>query len=185
MEPIEKDPELSRLVERYGTLELEPAEDAFRRLATSVINQQLSTSSAEAIRRRVFKKVEMTPEGVLEADQEVLREVGLSSQKIDYLKRIAAEFRSGNIGRESLAELSDEEVVERLTSIRGIGVWTAKMFLMFVLARKDVFPVEDLGIRRGMEQVYGLDSRSEMLERAEEWRPYRSIAALYLWKLND
>ncbi len=133
----------------------------------------------------MLEKVELTPEGVLAADQKVLREAGLSSQKIDYLKSAAGEFRSGDLDVRSLSGIGDEEIIERLTGIRGIGVWTAKMFLMFVLAREDVFPVEDLGIRSGMEQVYDLDQREAMMEKADDWRPYRSIASLYLWKLND
>lgn len=185
MEPLKRDPELGKLVERYGELELEPADDPFERLVVSIVNQQLSTSSAKTIRQRLFQTIDIDPDTVLETDEEVLRSVGLSRQKIEYMKNVAEKFSAENYTREKFAGMDDEEVIDELTQIKGIGTWTAKMFLMFVLARKDVFPVEDLGIRHGMQNLYSLEQREQMERKASEWSPYRSIASLYLWRFVD
>ncbi len=168
-----------------GEPTLEPADDPYNRLVVSIINQQLSTQSAAAIKERVFDRFEITPRHMLDADPVELRDTGLSRQKIDYIKHAAERFIEDDLTREQFADMADEDVVEELTGIKGIGTWTAKMFLIFVLGREDVFPVEDLGIRQGMEALYGDMSRQEMVEKAEEWQPYRSIAALYLWKSVD
>lgn len=179
---LREDEKLRPLIEEHGELELEASENPFERLVVSIVNQQLSTQSAKAIKERLFENFEITPENILEASEEGLADVGLSKQKIEYVKSSANHFVDDDLSREKFSEMSDEEVIEELTEIHGVGEWTAKMFMISVLAREDVFPVEDLGIRRAMEEVYGLESRSEMTERAEDWRPYRSLASLYLWK---
>lgn len=185
MKPLKNDPELGKLVERYGELELEPSENPFERLVTSIVNQQLSTSSAEAIRQRLFSQFEIEPAAILAADPESMKEIGLSRQKIEYMKNVAEKFERENFSRAKFEAMSDEEVISELTEIKGVGTWTAKMFLMFVLAREDIFPVEDLGIRRGMEHLYELEQEEDMVSKAADWQPYRSIASLYLWKLED
>lgn len=182
MQPLRNDPELQLLIEQYGELTLEPADNPYKRLVHSIISQQLSTTSATAIRTRLFDQFEIAPETMLAADGQKLQDIGLSRQKIDYIKSAAEQFLEDDLTQERFHEMSNAEAIDELTAIHGIGVWTAKMFLMFVLAREDVFPVEDLGIRNGMQQLYGDLSRSGMVEKAEEWRPYRSIASLYLWK---
>lgn len=174
--------DLAPLVEEHGELRLEPAEDLFERLVVSIVNQQLSTEAAETIRGRLFERVEVTPAGVLAADPAVLQELGVSTQKTRYLRNVAEWFDERSVSHDYFADLSDEEVLAELTAITGVGDWTAKMFLLFGLAREDVFPVEDLGIRRGMERVFGDESRAAMRDRAEAWRPYRSYAARYLWR---
>jgi DNA-3-methyladenine glycosylase II len=184
-EHLRSDPHLGPYVESHGELDLEPAEDPFARTAVSVMNQQLSTASAAAIRDRVFDRFQVTPSGMLAADEAALRDAGLSPQKVEYLREIARAFEDGRIDPDRYAGMDDEAVVDELTDIRGVGDWTAKMFLMFVLGREDVFPVEDLGIRRGMEALFGDLTRAEMVKRAEPWRPYRSYAALYLWRAVD
>jgi len=184
-EHLRSDPYLGPYVESHGELDLEPAEDPFARTAVSVMNQQLSTASAAAIRDRVFDRFRVTPSGMLAADEAALRDAGLSPQKVEYLREIARAFEDGRIDPDRYAGMDDEAVVDELTDIRGVGDWTAKMFLMFVLGREDVFPVEDLGIRRGMEALFGDLTRTEMVKRAEPWRPYRSYAALYLWRAVD
>ena len=184
-ERLVADPDLGPYVETHGEIALEPAEDPFRRLVVSIINQQLSTQSAAAIRNRLFDRFTITPESMLAADEAALREVGLSGQKIEYVRNVAERFEADGLSPAAFATMTDEEVIEELTSIRGIGVWTAKMFLIFVLAREDVFPVEDLGIRRGMELLYGDLTRAEMRTRAEAWRPYRSYASLHLWRAYE
>ena len=182
---LRTDPHLGPYVESHGELDIEPAADPFARTVVSVMNQQLSTASAAAIRERVFDRFEVTPRSILAADEAALRDAGLSAQKVEYVREIARAFEDGRIDPERFAGMDEDAVLAELTEVRGVGDWTAKMFLMFVLGREDVFPVEDLGIRRGMEELFGDLSRAEMVDRAEPWRPYRSYASLYLWRAVD
>lgn len=183
---LRSDPKLRPLIERHGELAIEPAADSFERLTISIINQQLSTASADAIRDRVFDQFEITPEGILTADPDSLSDAGLSRQKIEYLQNIADAYIEQGFGYEYFADKPDDQIMTELTSIRGIGDWTAKMYLMFCLGREDVFPVEDLGIRKGMHALYHDDmTRSEMYDVADNWRPYRSYAARYIWRSYD
>ncbi len=184
MDVLERDPVLAQLIEDHGPLELEPAEDEFRRLVISIINQQVSTASANAIRERVFDRFTITPDGLLDADPEELREAGLSRQKVEYVKNVARAFQERDLTREGLSDHSNEDVIEELTAIRGVGEWTAHMYLLFVLGREDVLPLGDLAVRRGIELLYADGeslTRAEMREIAENWRPYRSVATLYIW----
>lgn len=174
--------DIEPLVERYPELAPEPAEDLFERLVISVVNQLLSTEAARTIRERLFEAVEVTPEGVLAAEEATMREAGLSPQKVEYVQNIAEWFLTVEPTHERFATMTDAEVIAELTDLKGVGDWTAKMFLMFGLGRSDVFPVEDLAIRRGMEDLYGLDSRGEMREKARNWAPYRSYGSLYVWQ---
>ena len=185
MKQLKQDDKLGPLIEEHGELEIEASENPFERLVTSIVNQQLSTQSAEAIMGRLFDSFEITPEALLDADEEKLNDVGLSRQKIDYIRSAASHFIEDDLSTEKFSEMSDEEVIDELTDIHGVGDWTAKMYMIFVLGREDVFPVEDLGIRNAMEELYGLESRSEMRGKAEDWRPYRSLASRYLWKSVD
>ncbi|MDX1745683.1 MAG: DNA-3-methyladenine glycosylase 2 family protein [Halobacteriales archaeon] len=185
MEPLREDPVLADLIDEHGVLEIKPAEDPFERLVVSIINQQLSGASAAAIRDRVFERVDVTPRAMLEADPDNLRDAGLSAQKIEYIRNVARAFEEDGLSRETFSDMDDDAVIEELTDIRGVGVWTAKMFLIFCLGREDVFPVEDLGIRKGMSILYDLDHRDAMVEKAEEWRPYRSYASRYVWRAVD
>jgi DNA-3-methyladenine glycosylase II len=182
---LRADPHLGPYVESHGELEVEPAEDPFARTVVSVLNQQLSTASAAAIRDRVFDRFEVTPSGMLDAEEAALRDAGLSRQKVEYVREIARAFGDGRIDPDRYAGMDDGAVVADLTAVRGVGDWTAKMFLMFVLGREDVFPVEDLGIRRGMAALFDDPTRAEMVDLAEPWRPYRSYASLYLWRAVD
>lgn len=186
MEPLRDDPTLAPIIEEHGELTIEPHPDPFRRLVVSIINQQLSTASAAAIRERVFDRFEVTPAAMLAADEAALRETGLSASKVEYVRNVAEAFEAQPLTPDYFDGVPDEEVVAELTEIRGVGVWTAKMYLLFCLAREDVFPVEDLGIRRGMQLLYGEDlTRPEMVETAEAWRPYRSYASRYLWRAYE
>lgn len=183
---LRSDPDLGPLVEEHGPLGLEPTEDPFRRLVVSLTRQQVSMAAADAIEQRLFDAVEVSPEGLLAAEEATLREAGLSGQKAEYVRAVAEAWRERGYDREHFAGMDDDAVVDELTDIHGVGDWTAKMFLMFALGREDVFPVEDLGVRRGMEQVVGGElTRAEMRERAEAWRPYRSYASRYLWRAYE
>jgi len=130
MRALRADPALGELVEATGPLSIDPAADPFERLVVSIVNQQLSTASAAAIRGRLFDRFEVTPRGLQRADEDGLREVGLSGQKIRYLRNVARAFEGDGFTREALDDLSDEAVVEELTAITGVGEWTANMFLM-------------------------------------------------------
>ncbi|GAA0644084.1 DNA-3-methyladenine glycosylase family protein [Salarchaeum japonicum] len=183
---LRDDPHLGPLVEAHGELTIDPAEDIFARFVTSVIRQQVSMASAAATRERLFDAVEVTPAGIREADDAVLRDAGLSRQKTRYVNNIADAFAENDYTREFFEELSDDEVRDELTAITGVGEWTADMQLLFSLGREDVFPVGDLGVRKGMEAVFEDDlTRAEMRERAERWSPYRSYASLYLWRAEE
>ena len=184
-EHLRSDARLGPLVERHGQLELDPAEDMFRRLVVSVLRQQVSMASAEATRERVFETIEVTPSGVLAADPETLRDCGLSRQKAGYVRNIAEAF-DDEYDRAYFEPLDDEAVIEELTAIKGVGEWTARMQLLFSLGRPDVFPVGDLGVRKGMRALYGEElTREEMVTEAERWAPYRSYATLYLWRVDE
>src|SRR5699024_9045574 len=145
--------------------------------------------SATAVRERVFAHLdEVTPEAVLATDEATLREAGLGRSKTEYVRNAATAFQERDLSREGLDGMADDEVISELKRIRGVGEWTARMYLLFVLGREDVFPVGDLAVRRGVESLYadGEDlSRAEIREIAERWRPYRSLATLYIWAHDE
>jgi len=183
---LRDDPDIGHLVADHGDVTLEPAEDLFERLVVSILRQQVSMASANATRERLEDAVELTPTALLRTDRSTLRDLGLSRQKASYVHNVAEAFVEHDYSREYFAETSDDAVIAELTDINGVGPWTAKMQLLFSLGRPDVFPVEDLGIRKGMHTLYGDDlERSRMEEIAGRWRPYRSYASLYLWRAVD
>jgi DNA-3-methyladenine glycosylase II len=183
---LREDPTMARLIDRHGRLSVEPVDDEFRRLCVSVLNQQLSTASATAIRERAFDVLDgdVTPERVLEVDPAALRAVSVSRTKTEYLRAIAAAFRERDLTREGLAGRSDEEIVSELTEIYGVGEWTARMYLLAALGREDVLPLGDLAVRKGIETLYNGGEelrRADMRDVAESWRPYRSYGTRYVW----
>lgn len=183
---LQEDPQLAPIIEEHGPVELEPAEDTFKRLVTSLVRQQVSMAAADAIEARLASEFEITPEAMLAAAPENLKAVGLSEAKTEYVKELATAYQTNGYDRAYFDEMDDEAVLEELTAIHGIGPWTAKMFLMFGLGRPDVFPVEDLGIRKGMELACDREmTRAEMRNRALKWQPYRSYASLYLWRAYE
>ncbi|WP_433623843.1 DNA-3-methyladenine glycosylase family protein [Halomicrococcus sp. NG-SE-24] len=182
---LRDDPVMAELLDEHDPY-TEPEWTEYERLVVSIINQQLSTASAAAVKERVFAVLdqEVNPATVLEAEADALRDAGLSRTKVEYVRNAARAFRENDLTREGLAEHSDEEVIDQLTDIKGIGKWTARMYLIFVLERPDVLPLGDLAVRRGIERLYadsGDLSRSEMRDIAEAWRPYRSWATRYIW----
>lgn len=181
---LREDPVMADLIETHGTVSLTPADNPFERLCVSIINQQLSTASADAIRERVFALFDeaLTPAALLSMDTDPLREAGLSRTKVDYLRNTAEAFRDRDLSRDSLESLTNDAVVDELTRIKGIGEWSAHMFLIFALGREDVLPLGDLAIRRGLTNLYGIEERDEMRTVAEPWRPYRSYGTLYVWR---
>lgn len=186
------DPVMAQLVERYGELELVPGHrrgmDDYTALVRSIAGQQLSVKAAAAIYARLiefFGGHPPTPRQILDADPDMMRvAAGLSRAKTTFLRSLAEHVIDGSLRLERLGELSDEEVMAELVAVKGIGEWSAHMFLMFQLARPDVLAVGDLGIRRGAERAYGLPdlpSAAELTQIAEPWRPYRTLACRYLW----
>jgi DNA-3-methyladenine glycosylase II len=165
------------------------ASDHYGALVRAIVSQQLSTSAARSIYARLtarFGGRPPTPQEILDDDPEELRAAaGLSRAKVSYLRSLAEHALSGELELERLSELDDERVIEELVAVKGLGVWSAQMFLMFHLERPDVLPVGDLGIRRAIERAYGLDGlpAAEEMERiAEPWRPHRTLACRYLWR---
>jgi DNA-3-methyladenine glycosylase II len=192
----EADATLGALIEQYGTLPAErdgrPAhDDHYGALLRSITNQQLSVAAARTIYNRMLDRFggqPPTPEQILADDPEDMRSVGLSRPKIGYLRSLAEHVIAGELELDRLDELPDERVIEKLVAVKGLGEWTAHMFLMFQLERPDVMAPGDLGIRRAIERAYSLeDPDRETLERlAERWRPYRTLACRYLWRsLNN
>jgi len=185
------DPVLARLIADVGPLTLEPRDGAFRSLARAIFFQQLAGPAARAIMGRVLAVLETdeerwyNPEQLLQAKEEELRGAGLSRQKLVYLQDLSAKFASGELSEHDFHHLDDEDVITRASSVKGIGRWTAEMFLIFSLGRPDVLPVDDLGVRRGMQISYGLPQMpkpDEMRSIAEPWRPYRSAGTWYMWR---
>ncbi|MFB6125197.1 MAG: DNA-3-methyladenine glycosylase [Halanaeroarchaeum sp.] len=182
-EHLRADRHLGPVVDRHGPVGLDVADDPFERLLGSILRQQLSMDAAAAIRERLFEAVDPTPAAIRAADETVMREAGLSAAKVEYAKALADAWTANDWSREHFADLPDEAVVEEVTAVRGIGPWSAKMFLMFGLGRTDVFPVEDLGIRKAMWELVDADlSRAAMVQHAERWAPHRSYASRYLWR---
>lgn len=183
---LQTDPKIGGLVDEHGPLHLDPSDDLFQRLVRSIISQQVSVASAEAIRQRLFDTVEITPKGIRGTDQQVLMEAGLSEMKAEYVREVAKTFDDEGYSKELFATYSNKEIVDTLTEIKGVGPWTAEMQLLFTFGRPDVFPVGDLGIRRGIEHLFDEElTRAEMRDLAEPWAPYRSYASLYLWRIVD
>lgn len=184
---LQDDELLGDIVRRVGPRSIEPAPEFFERFVRSIIRQQVSMQAARAIENNLVSTVDLAPKSIIEADIAELREAGLSEQKAHTVVSVAEQFTTGTWSRDSFSELDDASVIDELTTVKGVGVWTAKMQLMFSLGRIDVFPVEDLGIRRGMQEITGDNSisRTDMTSVARRWAPVRSLASVYLWELSD
>ena len=187
---------MGRLIEEHGALvrrdlKRERPGDAYGALLRSIVGQQLSTKAASTIYGRMldlFGGHAPTPKQLLKADPHMIRAAGLSRPKIAYLRDLAQHVEEGTLELERLPDLPDEEVAEQLTAIKGLGQWTADMFLIFHLGRPDILPVGDQGIRRAIQVQYGLRKLpdAKRLEKiARPWRPYRTLACLYLWSSLD
>jgi 3-methyladenine DNA glycosylase/8-oxoguanine DNA glycosylase len=185
------DPVLDRIVEAVGPFTMEPGEGIFRALGRAVFFQQLAGPAARTIMGRVLAALGTDeqrwyePRQFLAAADEDLRAAGLSRQKLGYLRDLSEKFESGELTEGDFHHLDDEDVISRATTVRGIGRWTAEMLLIFTLDRPDVLPVDDLGVRRGMQISYGLadlPKPDEMRRIAEPWQPYRSAGTWYMWR---
>jgi DNA-3-methyladenine glycosylase II len=188
------DPVMAGLIADLGELSIEtrlqrrPRVDAYGTLLRSVIGQQVSVKAAAAIDDRVralFGGQTPRPQALLDADPQALRDAGLSWRKVEYVRDLAAHVLSGELELDRLDELGDDEVIAEITAVRGLGVWSAQIFLIAFLKRPDVLPTGDLGIRRAAQLAYGLDeppSPAALEAMAEPWRPHRTLASIYLWE---
>ena len=186
----ERDTKLAMIIGAVGPCRLERGAQGLIALVYSIIGQQLSNRSAKAIRSRFDALFDdnVNPQLLMEIGYEELRGVGLSRMKVEYLQSLAEHVLAGDINFSELEGMGDEEVIEALTQIRGIGRWTAEMYLIFSLGRLDIFPVDDLAIRTSMAHVYNMTdgsfkSQAEMI--AGKWRPYRTVASWYLYRYLD
>jgi DNA-3-methyladenine glycosylase II len=185
------DPTLGAIIKRKGACGLAErgAAPRFETLLRALVSQQLSVKAAATIFARflaLFPEQDgsPTPEAILQVPLETLRGVGLSRQKASYLHDLSARVLAGTLRLDELDELSDEQVMAALTAVKGVGRWTAEMILIFQLGRPDVLPVDDVGVLRSIQNVYGLrrrPSEKQVLRIGERWRPYRSVASWYLW----
>lgn len=186
-----RDPVLKRIISHIGPCTLKPSRNHFITLAEAIVSQQLSTRAAATIYERLLKALRKRnpgPRDFLVARKTALLKAGLSRQKLGYLLDLSRRFEEKEISARKISALSDEEIIKTLTCIKGVGRWTAEMFLIFALNRPDVLPHDDLGLRKAMAQNYSLPSLPsgrEMEEIAEPWRPYRSVGTWYMWMSFD
>lgn len=183
------EPAFAKLIKHFGPPDLTRSRDAFSTLVCSVTAQQVSTAAARSIQGKLRERCprkRLTPPALQALSPEELRACGLSGQKVKYVHGIAEAFAAGVLSNRKLRAMSDEEVVEATTALAGIGRWTAEMLLIFCLERPDVWPIDDLGIRKGVQWLKGLPEmpRDRKLLEAigEPWRPHRTYAAWYLWR---
>ncbi len=190
---LRRDPVLAALIRKHGPCGLAAAQraDHFSALVRAIVGQQLSTKAATTIHRRLIELVGngvATPEAIATLTDAQLRSVGLSRQKTAYLRDLCAKVSGREVHLDALGRMTDDEVIAELTKIKGVGRWTAEMFLMFRLHRPDVLPVGDLGIVNAVKNVYRLRKKptADRIEKiGEAWRPYRSVACWYLWRSLD
>jgi len=186
-----KDPVLGKIIDRLGPYEFELDDDHYEALVGSIIFQQLAGTAARAILNR-FKQIYNgkipRPRQYLETDEKYLKASGLSPQKIKYIRDLSERIENGVLDLKKISSLPTEDVVRQLDEVKGIGRWTAEMFLIFVLGRTDVLPVDDLGLRKAAQKSYRLrklPTKERFEQLSENWHPYCSIATLYLWRSQE
>jgi len=193
---IAADPVLARIIRRHPRIALRSRGDSFATLARSIVGQQISVKAADAVWSRVADACpQMTPAAVLRRRATTLRSCGLSERKAEYLRDLAAHFADGRVDPAAFEAMDDEAIIERLTDIRGIGRWTAEMFLIFNLLRPNVLPLDDLGLLKAVSLHYldgvptrellGKVGRLQVIELAAAWQPWSSVATWYLWRSLD
>ena len=184
------DPVMAETIARVGPCTLTPNPNIFETLVDAIISQQISVKAADAIVARVRAATPgglITPEALLLLEQDALRAAGLSTPKARYVRDLTEQVTDGQLDLAALDKLEDEEVIKNLVAVKGIGRWTAEMILIFSLGRPDVLPVDDLGFVEGVREAYRLEARptrKELLERGEGWRPYRTFATWYMWRIR-
>lgn len=185
---IKLDPVLGAIIPSQQLKVREGREDYFASLSHSILGQQVSVAAARAITSRFDELTQLNPAKVAGLNEEACKVIGLSRQKAGYLRDLGAHFAENPAIYDHLDTLSDEDVIKELTAVKGIGVWTAQMFLLFTLARPDIFAPDDVGLQKGIMKLYRLDTlppKKELAVFAERWAPYRSVASLHLWHSLD
>ena len=184
-----RDPVMGGIMRRYPGIHLVSRGDPFLTLARSIVGQQISVKAAQSVWNKLVVCVsEVSPELILSRKRKELRSCGLSERKVEYIADLAQHFADGKIHVQRWPGMHDEEIIAELTEVRGIGRWTAEMFLMFSLLRPDVLPLGDLGLQKGIRLAYHRGrkvSLKTMRSRGETWRPWRSVATWYLWRSLD
>ncbi|HKC37203.1 MAG TPA: hypothetical protein VKB95_14105 [Chitinophagaceae bacterium] len=190
---LSKDKKLKKLIEQHGVFTLEKKKNLWLYLCYSIMSQQLSTKVAKVIRQRFIDLygAEPTPQQVVDTAFEKLRAIGMSNAKVSYVQNVARFEIEKGMDHKKLAKLSNEEVIEYLTQIKGVGRWTTEMLLMFALCREDIFAIDDLGLQNAIIGLYELKHRKKktlqasLLKISEQWAPYRTYACMYLWRWKD
>ncbi|HJT62607.1 MAG TPA: DNA-3-methyladenine glycosylase [Burkholderiales bacterium] len=185
-----RDPVMGAIMRQHPRVYMMVRGEPFMTLARAICGQQISVKAAQSVWNRVCVCLEqkITPEAVVAANRKNLRACGLSDRKTEYIADLAQHFVDGKIHARDWPQMSDEEIIAELTDVRGIGRWTAEMFLMFNLLRPDVFPLDDLGLQKGIRVAYFKGrkiSLARMRKLGESWRPWRSVATWYLWRSLD
>lgn len=185
-----KDKHIGPLIKKFGPCQIKPRKhiDYFQALVSAIVGQQLSGKAADTIYRRVKKKIggRITARKILLLSEQDFRDCGTSWAKARSLRDLAQRVVDGNLHVRKLADLSDAEVARELIAVKGIGPWTAEMFMMFTLGRQDIFSPGDLGLKKGVEKLTGKSMNPEKLASfAEKWKPYRTVASWYLWRVVD
>tara|TARA_B100001996_G_scaffold378667_1_gene363188 strand:- start:2751 stop:3416 length:666 start_codon:yes stop_codon:yes gene_type:complete len=182
-----KDEKIAKVIEEFKDLELVSKGDLFQTLIRSIVGQQISVKAAATIWERLIEEVkEITPESILLKESGELRNCGLSKRKEEYIRGIAISW--SDYEKYKWEDMSDQEIVEKLTMLRGVGKWTAEMILIFTLIRPDVFPIKDIGMIRGIEKIYNSGenmSEKEIMKIAEKWKPWRTVACCFMWRAID
>jgi len=185
---LKKDPKLAKIIKQVGNYNIKITKNRYQSLVEAIIAQQLSGSAAESILKKfkkLFKSKFPKPVEVIKTPDSKIRSIGLSKMKIMYIKDLSKKIQSKQLNMRIISTKSDEYIVEHLTDVKGIGRWTAEMFLIFSLGRLDVLPVGDLGLKKGIQLMYSLKelpNEKEIEQIAESWKPYRTVATWYLWK---
>ena len=189
---LKRDKKMDAMISKFGSPEFDIKKDYFQSLLRFIVYQQLSGKSAKAIFDRFIdlipKNSLISPKEVLKLSKDDMRMAGLSFQKIDYLRTLSNYFEKNSFQKKDVKKMTDQEICKELTQIKGIGQWTVDMFLMFTLNRPDVMPYGDLGIQKGYKKIFNmsnLPSKKEMENGSKIWKPYRTLACWYLWKIVD
>jgi len=185
---LKKDPKFAKIIMQVGDYNVKITKNRYQSLVEAIISQQLSGSAANSIIkkfRNLYKSKFPKPRDVIKTSDSKLRTTGLSKMKIIYIKELSKKIESKELNMRKISSQTDEQVIEILTDVKGIGRWTAEMFLIFSLGRLDILPVGDLGLKKGIQSMYSLKElpEKEQIEQlAESWKPYRTVATWYLWK---
>lgn len=185
LELMKRDQKLGTLIMLQRPIFFPPRTNYFLSLCRSIVGQQVSVAAAAAIFARLESMTQLKPEAVIKLADAQIKQIGLSRQKTNYIKDLAQHFIDNPRVYHHLGQLPDEEVIAELTAVKGVGVWTAKMFCMFTLSRFDIFAPEDLGIQNAMKKLYGwkqIPKDDKLYKIADQWRPYRTVASWHLWR---